>query len=267
MFHNARLKLTLWYLAIIMAISITFSLVIYRFLSIEIERFEKAQRYRIERFDSFRRFTLHIEPSSELIKEAKERILITLIMVNGSIFFLSGVLGYLLADRTLKPNGNDLFEKLSLKQIILDSVKKIEPLANKKDIILKTNLVDTEIKGNKFSLIDLFVIILDNSIKYSSPKSKISITAYKKDSAIVVSVKDQGIGISAKDLPHIFDRFYRSDSARSHDKTKGYGLGLSIAQKIVKLHKGSIIAESIPKKGTTITDPLCNLTIFWAIDK
>ena len=152
-----------------------------------------------------------------------------------------------------KPNGNDLFEKLSLKQIILDSVKKIEPLANKKDIILKTNLVDTEIKGNKFSLIDLFVIILDNSIKYSSPKSKISITAYKKDSAIVVSVKDQGIGISAKDLPHIFDRFYRSDSARSHDKTKGYGLGLSIAQKIVKLHKGSIIAESIPKKGTTIT--------------
>jgi signal transduction histidine kinase len=65
-----------------------------------------------------------------------------------------------------------------------------------------------------------------------------------------IEVADQGCGISATDLPHIFDRFYRSDLARSKNDAFGYGLGLAIAQQIVELHKGTITACSEPGKGT-----------------
>ena len=63
-------------------------------------------------------------------------------------------------------------------------------------------------------------------------------------------MKDQGIGISDKDIPHIFDRFFRADAARNKNQTGGYGLGLSIAKKIVRLHKGSIKVVSELSKGS-----------------
>jgi signal transduction histidine kinase len=101
-------------------------------------------------------------------------------------------------------------------------------------------------------MIDLFVIILDNAVKYSQEKSTITINTKKTEKIVTVSIKDQGIGIGKEDLEHVFDRFYRSDKARSKNDINGYGLGLSIAKEIVNLHKGSINIESKIKKGTTI---------------
>ena len=66
----------------------------------------------------------------------------------------------------------------------------------------------------------------------------------------MVSVKDHGLGIKASDLPFIFNRFYRADLSRSKHSIPGYGLGLSIAKKIVELNNGKIDAESQPGKGT-----------------
>jgi signal transduction histidine kinase len=66
-------------------------------------------------------------------------------------------------------------------------------------------------------------------------------------------VRDEGIGIKAMDLPHIFSRFYRADSSRSRSDADGYGLGLSIAHKIVASLDGSIEAKSTPGKGTTFS--------------
>ena len=99
---------------------------------------------------------------------------------------------------------------------------------------------------------DLLVIILDNAIKYSNEKKSIFITSKKIDKKIFVFVKDQGIGISKKDLPYIFDRFYRADSARAKKDSGGYGLGLSIAKKIIEVHQGEIKMESKLGKGTTV---------------
>ena len=66
----------------------------------------------------------------------------------------------------------------------------------------------------------------------------------------MVSVKDKGIGIDKKDLPHVFDRFYRADKVRGRG---GYGLGLAIAKKIVNAHQGEIEIKSELRKGTTVT--------------
>lgn len=144
-------------------------------------------------------------------------------------------------------------EKLSLKKIIDESIKQIYPIARQKNIFIKNQAKDFQIKGSKYSLISLLVILLDNSIKYSSEKKSIIIASKKTDRKILVSIEDHGIGISPKDLPHIFERFYRADSARAKKTSGGFGLGLSIAKKIVESHKGEIKVESKLKKGTKIS--------------
>jgi signal transduction histidine kinase len=68
---------------------------------------------------------------------------------------------------------------------------------------------------------------------------------------LAIKVKDTGVGISKADLPHIFERFYQADSSRTKSKTDGFGLGLSIAKKIVEFHKGNIKVESKLGKGST----------------
>lgn len=152
-----------------------------------------------------------------------------------------------------KPQSYVNFEKVSLKQVINESIKKIETLAKNKNINIKNSTINVNLKGNKYGLIDLFVILLDNAIKYSKVKSTININTKKIDHLVLISIEDQGIGIDKKDIPHLFDRFYRSDRARSKKEVDGYGLGLSIAKKIVDQHNGSIVIESKLKKGTKVT--------------
>jgi signal transduction histidine kinase len=97
------------------------------------------------------------------------------------------------------------------------------------------------------------VILLDNAIKYTRTEEgkntgKISVGLQRVDKQAVFRVIDNGIGIEPKDLPHIFERFYRADVARSRE---GTGLGLSIAQMLVEQLNGRITAESKPGKGST----------------
>jgi signal transduction histidine kinase len=75
----------------------------------------------------------------------------------------------------------------------------------------------------------------------------------KNDFIINILVKDGGIGIKKEDMPHIFDRFYRADRSRTKQRIEGYGLGLSIAKRIVALHNGSIRVESEVRKGSVFT--------------
>jgi len=150
--------------------------------------------------------------------------------------------------------GKNIFEKVSLEEVIIEGYEKIESLARKKSINFNTKLENLYIQGDKASLIELIVILLDNAIKYSPQKSKITIRLKKKNHQAEIRIIDRGIGIKSSDLPYIFNRFYRADLSRQRQLgsgINGYGLGLAIAKKIIELNRGSIEVKSKIGAGTT----------------
>jgi len=325
MFKKARIKLTLWYLLIIMAISLSFSGAIYFGVDRELTRIEGFQRTRIQGI--MRGFPIPVDvspaPDSDAIKEARVRIVSILGVINLSILVLSGLGGYFLAGLTLDPiakmvteqkkfvsnashelrtpltslmteievalrnkkitlasakklltsnleevkkinnltnyllklnkfendNSQIKFEEVDLKNIALNAIDKIVPIATASKIKVIEKLHTARVQGNKESLTELATILLDNAVKYSRKGGRIEVKTYGSS----LEIKDNGVGISESDLPHIFDRFYRADSSRSKEKTDGYGLGLSIAKSIVDLHGARMKVDSKIGKGTVFT--------------
>lgn len=98
----------------------------------------------------------------------------------------------------------------------------------------------------------VLINLLDNAIKYTQEKGAITVSAADAGEMLRIAVTDSGIGIPPKDLPRLFERFYRVDSARSREQG-GTGLGLSIVKHIVQLHGGTIAVESTPGKGSTFS--------------
>jgi two-component system sensor histidine kinase ArlS len=98
----------------------------------------------------------------------------------------------------------------------------------------------------------LLLILLDNAVKYSAERPVVRIVGKKQDHHICLQVIDYGIGIPAEDLPHVFDRFYRVDKARSRE-LGGTGLGLAIAKRLVERNLGEISIMSAVQQGTTVT--------------
>lgn len=320
MFHNARIQLTVWYLIIIMVISLFFSLVIYNRANEEFTHFETMQdRIRMDinqgTFGPGPRRIILERIEEEAVEKARIRFITSLGFLNLGILIIAGAAGYFLAGRTLRPikqmvdeqnrfvsdsshelrtpltslrseievtlrnkklsietarkvlksnleevvslqklsdnllelaqNGslvkNMQKEKVSLKQIVEDALRKLEPAAKKKQIKIDNKVKDIKIFGIADRLTEVFVILLDNAIKYSNLKGNVEVVSKQTDKKVEVFVKNFGVGIDEKDLPHIFDRFYRGDKARSED---GYGLGLSIAKKIVESHSGFVSAKS-----------------------
>ncbi len=150
------------------------------------------------------------------------------------------------------PDSTAKHQNLDIKTIISQSISEVKAMADKKRIKIKNNVINSPVFGDADKLISLFVILLDNAIKYSPDKSTIEVGA-SKDKNLIVKIKDQGIGVSKKDLPRIFDRFYRSDTARTKNGQGGYGLGLSIAKKIADLHHAKIEVESQVNRGSVFS--------------
>lgn len=107
------------------------------------------------------------------------------------------------------------------------------------------------VSGDPLRLTELFINLLENAAKYSPPEGIVSVEIERHGKEALVAVRDSGVGISAEHLPHIFERFYRVDQARARE-AGGTGLGLAIARWIVEAHRGSIRAESVPGRGTTM---------------
>ena len=107
------------------------------------------------------------------------------------------------------------------------------------------------IRADEIRLREVIDNLLDNAVKYSNQKGEICLGGEQRNGEVVLSVRDNGAGISREDLPRIFERFYRADKARSRE-LGGTGLGLSIVKHIAQLHGGRVEAESELGKGTTI---------------
>ncbi len=128
----------------------------------------------------------------------------------------------------------------------------VAPLAKKKHITVSFEYVDVTVMADELRMQQLFTNLIDNAIKYSPENTTVTVTLSQTLSNAVVSVSDQGIGISKDDLSHIFERFFRVDKARSR-QAGGTGLGLSIVKQITDQHGGTIEAKSEPGRGTTFT--------------
>lgn len=102
--------------------------------------------------------------------------------------------------------------------------------------------------GFKDKLARAILNIMENAVKYSPSGSRIEVILEKAPGKALINITDQGIGIKAEELPHIFDRFYRGSKT---DKVLGSGLGLAIAKSIVNLHQGEIKVKSTPGKGSS----------------
>lgn len=142
-------------------------------------------------------------------------------------------------------------------EVALEVIQKLEPLAAQKSLRLKIKIAQSslesesffETKGDSELLKNMFTNLIENAIKYSPENNMIEIELGGDNQYLAFRVSDNGPGISNLDLPHVFDRFYRSASS----KGEGFGLGLPIAQRICDLHSGLIKCESEIGKGTQFT--------------
>ncbi len=157
---------------------------------------------------------------------------------------------------TLANQDKDGFEahRVGSKAILKGAIERTAKVAAQHKITIDDKTKALTVLGSKDGLVQLFAILLDNAIKYSPEESQISLSSSVKGSNAYIAVADQGCGIKSEDLSHIFDRLYRADSSRTKGgKVQGYGLGLSIAKKIVEIHKGAIEVTSKVDEGSTFT--------------
>lgn len=128
------------------------------------------------------------------------------------------------------------------------------PIFKEKGVDLIINLPEEKItfNGDLDKVTQILTNVVNNALKYTPEGGTVTISALRDKSMGGFTIQDQGIGIAAQDLPHIFERFYRGDKSRAR-KTGGVGVGLSIVKALVEAHKGTITVESELDKGSTFT--------------
>jgi len=145
------------------------------------------------------------------------------------------------------------FEVIDINATCEEAVERIRSLAQSRntDIHLATD-GPVPFRADPEDLELVWTNLLENAVRYSPPGSSVELAVKHDDQIATVTFQDRGAGISAADLPHIFERFYRGDPSRTR-ATGGFGLGLAIAKALVEAYGGNISAESAPGKGTRMT--------------
>ena len=141
--------------------------------------------------------------------------------------------------------------EVNLSEIVEGSALNFEPVAFEREVLIDTDIrPDILMQGNQLQLNQLAHILIDNAVKYAEDNSTVTIALHKHGDGTEFTVNDKGSVISKEEMEHIFDRFYRAEKSRT---TKGYGLGLAIAQRIVEDMNGKITVQSNQTDGTTFT--------------
>ena len=150
------------------------------------------------------------------------------------------------------------FTKFNIIELAHEIIDFLEVKAQKKAINLFIALdekhVPVMVFADKIRIRQILINLIDNAIKYTSETSSpyIKVSFYDMDENILIEVSDNGLGIAMENIPHLFDRFYRVDSARSRAQG-GTGLGLSIVKHIIEAHKQTINVRSNLGVGTTFS--------------
>ncbi|MBI2185643.1 MAG: HAMP domain-containing protein [Acidobacteria bacterium] len=165
---------------------------------------------------------------------------------------MSGLIGNLLTLARVDAGSETLsFEDVDIGSLLHQAASRCEPLAHAKQIRVERTAPGEPIlaRGDPRALERLFVILIDNAIRYTPEGGRVRLGVEASDGAARVTVADSGIGIPADTIPLIFERFYRVDPARSRE-AGGAGLGLSIARWIAEAHGASIHVASTPGEGS-----------------
>lgn len=322
MFKSATVKLTVWYMLIIISISLLFSIIIFSIATTEISsRISSIQQ--TVRPSITITMPQYLEVRNEQVHEAQGNLLASLALTNLCIWIAGGVGSYYLARRTLRPIEEvheaqsrftsdashelrtplasmkvelevalreETLDDKEVRELLQSNLEEVNKLSNlsytllqlsrmdhdkiireridintvTRNVITHTNLPEKRVKlhtsrqpiyvhANPSSVEELLTILLDNALKYSPPSSRIDIHVMRRKQMAGFTVTNKGKGIDTDALPHIFERFYRADQSRTSGATKGYGLGLSLAKKIVELHNGELTVSSGEDAPTTFT--------------
>lgn len=144
-------------------------------------------------------------------------------------------------------------EKCDISTLLSELVRSFSILYNEAGIVLEEHItggIRSEIDIDKMK--QVFENLLSNALRYTDSGGRVEVIAERKKDGFIVKIRDTGIGVDEKDLPHIFERFYRADVSRTR-ATGGRGLGLAIAKAIVESHGGTITAENNHDIGSTFT--------------
>jgi signal transduction histidine kinase len=139
---------------------------------------------------------------------------------------------------------------LDLGGVVADCVALVRPLAAAKGISVRTALKPAAVLGDADALAQVVTNLLTNAIQYNRPGGQVRLELTDAVGEVVLAVADTGCGVPEEDIPHLFERFYRVDKARSR-ASGGNGLGLAICKSIVEAHGGAIGLESVAGQGST----------------
>ena len=146
------------------------------------------------------------------------------------------------------------FQRLALQDLIREVTRSLAPQFEEKGISLQLHLAkdDLVILGDRERVTQILNNLLSNARKYTPRGGCVDVKAYRVNDSAQVDIVDTGIGIPARDQPHIFEKFYRAENSYL-EETRGTGLGLAIAKSLVELHRGRIWVESEVGKGSTFS--------------
>ncbi len=162
--------------------------------------------------------------------------------------------------KTDDAQGSMQLSRLNLSDTVYGAILPFESVIFEQEKELETNIApEIHINGDEDKLKQLLAILLDNAIKYSDEKDKITVSLKEtSDHQVVLSVINRGVPIPHDQIEHVFDRFYRVDESRAREQG-GYGLGLAIAQSIVLMHNARIAVASSEESGTIFSVTFNNL--------
>lgn len=320
LFESATLRLTVWYMVLVMLLSLLFSFVLYEVATNE---FSRALRPAPDNNSLQTFFDIDATSRQERIQDSTNRLIGSLVIFNLAVLVGGTALSYLLARRTLQPikeahdaqarfasdAAHELRTPLTVMQTeievglretkatakqhretlsstleevarlriltdrllmlasqqdlpcgtvdmemaVVEAVTHVVPLAQAKHIEIDNQVNAVKAEAHPESVIEVLGILLDNAIKYSPKKSRITLTSKEHAHTIEISVVDEGPGIAPEEQTRIFERFYRADSSRSKENVEGHGLGLSLAKRLVEQMRGHLTVQSDGKKGTIFT--------------
>lgn len=143
-------------------------------------------------------------------------------------------------------------QRLDLAALARDVVDEVAPSTDHHMIVYDGPATHVDVVGDRMRLEEVLLNLLQNAVKYSPDGGAVMLMLRNDERDVSVTVRDEGIGIPAEDLPRLFERFYRATNAQS-SRISGMGIGLSVVRDVVALHGGEVTVESVEDQGTTFT--------------